>query len=103
MNKAIRLFSHPFTEGNGSAVRLGNTFSRSTIHIANPRVAQLLLVLHELDESMAELQGLPKTKLNELVCGAIEACGFVDPVETRRAIAAILDAIEAEDLTPPCS
>jgi hypothetical protein len=73
------------------------------VHIADKRVARLLLVLHELDESVAGLEELPKSDLSELVSSAILACGFVDPVEARYAIAAVLRAIEAPGSMPECS
>jgi len=80
-----------------------NRFRNSDVHIADKRVARLLLVLHELDESVAGLEELPKSDLSELVSSAILACGFVDPVEARYAIVAVLKAIEAPDSMPDCS
>jgi hypothetical protein len=67
------------------------------IHIADKRVAQLLLILHELDESVAGLEDLPKAELSELVSSAILACGFVDPIDARYAISAVLETIESQD------
>ena len=69
------------------------------VAIADTRVARLLLVLKELDECVAGLEDLPKNDLSELVAGAIQACGFTNPVEARLAIATVLQAIEAPD--PP--
>ena len=73
------------------------SFSESRIHIADKRVAQLLLILHELDESVAGLEDLPKAELSELVSSAILACGFVDPIDARYAISAVLETIESQD------
>jgi hypothetical protein len=73
------------------------TCSESTIGITDKRVAQLLLVLHELDESVAGLKEMPKSNLSELVSTAILACGFVDPMEARHAIATVLETIAATD------
>jgi hypothetical protein len=73
--------------------------SGGNVHIADKRVAQLLLVLHELDESVAGLEELPKAELSDLISRAILACGFVDPIEARYAIAAVLEAIGANDST----
>ncbi len=78
-------------------------FPNPNIQIADKRVARLLLVLQELDESVAGLEELPKSDLSELISSAILACGFVDPVEARYAIAAVLEAIEAPDSMPECS
>jgi len=74
--------------------------SDSKIHIADNKVARLLLVLHEIDEAVAGLEDLPQSELTELVSGAIVACGFVDTTEAQHAIAAVLEAIESRDPTP---
>jgi hypothetical protein len=70
------------------------TRSAPWVHIEDKRVARLLLVLHELDQSVAGLEQLPQTELSELVSSAILACGFTDGTEARYAIAAVLEAIE---------
>lgn len=70
---------------------------KATVCISDKRVAQLLLVLHELDESVAGLEKLAKSDLSDLVSSAILACGFVDPMEARYAIASVLEAINAPD------
>lgn len=70
------------------------TRSAPRVHIEDKRVARLLLVLHELDQSVAGLEELPQTELSELVSSAILACGFTDGTEARYAIAAVLEAIE---------
>jgi len=75
------------------------TLSNSEVHIADRRMARLLLVLHELDRSVAGLEGLPQTELSELVSNAILSCGFEDATEARHAIAAVLSAIEMPDKT----
>ena len=66
----------------------------SNVCIADQRVARLLLVLSELDECVAGLEGLPKDDLSNLVSSAIQACGFENPVEAQYAIATVLRAIE---------
>lgn len=67
------------------------------IHIADPRMARLLLLLHEIDHAVAGLEELPQTDLIDLVSSAILASGFVDGFEARCAISAILEAIERRD------
>ncbi len=76
------------------------TYSDSKVHIADTKVARLLLVLHEIDQAVAGLEELPQTELIELVSSAIIACGFADGTEARRAIVAVLEAIERHDPTP---
>jgi hypothetical protein len=67
----------------------------TNIGITDSRVARLLLVLSEINESVAGLDSLPEAELAELVSGAIQACGFTDPVEVRSVVATVLQAIEA--------
>jgi len=74
---------------------LGATYSGSDTCIADLRVARLLLVLSELDASVDGLYEIQDSELTHLVSIAIEACGFVSPVEARGAIAAVLQAIES--------
>lgn len=100
MDKINELFLDPATEYVWLNPEFNKTSSDSKVHIADKRVARLLLVLHELDESVGGLEELPKTELVELVSGAILACGFVDPLEARYAIAAVLEAIEMRDPMP---
>jgi hypothetical protein len=75
----------------------------SKVHIADTKVARLLLVLHEIDQAVAGLEGLPQTELTELVSSAILACGFVDGTEARHAIVAVLEAVERHDPMPQSS
>ena len=103
MDKANKLFLYPSTEHVWPTQEFNQTCSDAKVHIADERVARLLLVLHELDESVAGLEELPKTELSELVSSAILACGFVDPLEARNAIAAVLEAIEIHDWMPESS
>jgi hypothetical protein len=65
------------------------------ICITDKRVARLLLVLQELDQSVAGLEHVPRHDLVSLISSAIQACGFADPEDARYAIAAVLQAIEA--------
>ena len=93
----------PFINNVAPASERNTSDSDSTVHIVDPRLAQLLLVLHELDQSVAGLEALPQTELVELVSDAILACGFVDGTEARYAIAAVLEAIERRAPAPESS
>ncbi len=75
----------------------------SKVQIADPRMARLLLVLHEIDEAVAGLEELPQPELIQLVSSAILACGFVDGTDARKAIVAVLESIEGRDAAPECS
>ena len=92
--KKNELFLYPFAQYIWRNPEFGKTSSHSGVHIADERVARLLTVLHELDESVAGLEELPEGELSELVSSAITACGFVDPLEARHAIATVLEVIE---------
>ncbi|MGD0793934.1 MAG: hypothetical protein ABR920_19380 [Terriglobales bacterium] len=98
MDKINKLFLDFSTEPMWPTPEFNQTCSDSKVRIADQRVARLLLVLQELDESVAGLEELPKTELSELVSSAVLACGFVDPIEARYAIAAVLEAIEIPNL-----
>ena len=74
----------------------------SSVYVADKRVARLLFLLSEIDESVANLDDLSQADLVNLISGAITACGFVNPVEARYAIAAVLSAIEGHP-SPACA
>lgn len=76
------------------------TCSDTDVHIHDKRVARLLVLLQQLDESAEGLEGLPKSELSEIVSSAIRVCGFADPIEARDVIAIALDAIEMENPIP---
>jgi hypothetical protein len=96
-------FTDRSTESTWPELEFNKAYSDTKIHIADKRVARLLLVLHDLDESVLGLERLPQTELTDLVSSAIRACGFVDGVEARYAIAAVLEAIERRDPIPGSS
>lgn len=72
----------------------------SRIHTTDKRVARLLLVLHQVDEILGDLQEIPKAELGDLVANAIKACGFEGPIEVRCAISAILEMIDVRRSIP---
>ena len=103
MDKINKLFLDPSTERMWPTPDVNKAFADLKVRITDERVARLLLLLYELDESMAGLEELPKSELSELISSAILACGFVDPIEERYAIAAVLEAIEVHDSMPESS
>jgi hypothetical protein len=74
---------------------LRSTATDTSAGVTDSRMARLLLVLSEINESVAGLDSLPETQLTELVSGAILACGFTDPAEVRSVVATVLNAIES--------
>jgi hypothetical protein len=103
MDKINKPFLDPSTERMWPTHEVNKAFADLKVRITDERVARLLLLLYELDESVAGLEELPKTELSELISSAILACGFVDPIEERYAISAVLEAIEMHDSMPQSS
>jgi hypothetical protein len=103
MEKINKLFLDPSTERMWPTPEVNKAFANLKVRITDERVARLLLLLYELDESVAGLEEVPKTELRELISSAILACGFVDPLEVQYAIASVLEAIEVHDSMPESS
>jgi hypothetical protein len=103
MDKINKLFSHPYAGSVGPAPDYHRAGSHLTIRIADKRISRLLLVLQQLDESVAGLEQLQDSELSELVSAAIRGCGFIDPVEAWHAVATVLETIERHDPTPEYS
>jgi hypothetical protein len=58
------------------------------------RVANLLLILREIDETVHGFVNLTESELRGLVLTAITACGFTDPAEVRLVVENVLQALE---------
>lgn len=95
MDKVNTLFPQFPVEQMGPNHAFSKT--RSKFQIDDQRVARLLVLLKQLDQSAGGLEALPEPELSEIVWGAIRVCGFVDPIETQDVIAVVLDAIEMQD------
>src|SRR3981189_3097779 len=103
MDKINKLFLDPSTERMWPTPEVNKAFADLKLRITDERGARLLLLLHELDESMAGLEELPKTELRELISSAILSCGFVDPIEERYAIRSVWQGVEVIDSMPESS
>ena len=103
MDEINKPFLDLSTEHIWPTPEVSQVFADLKVRVTDERVARLLLMLHELDESVAGLEELPKSELSELISSAILACGFVDPIEERYAIAAVLEAIEMNHSMPESS
>jgi len=64
------------------------------VSITDQRVAQLLIILQDIDAQVKDLESLSDRQLSEIVVEAARACGFTNPGEARNAIASILQVIE---------
>lgn len=100
MDKVNALFLDPSVEHMGPNHAFCKTCSDSDMQIQDQRVAQLLVLLRLLDESVEGLERLPEPELSEIISSAIRVCGFVDPIEARDVIAIVLHAIEIQDPIP---
>jgi hypothetical protein len=98
MDKANNAFPISLIEDRGSGPAFGESISDPDWNI-NQRVAQLLMLLQQLDECSGGLGTLPAPELSEVVSSALGLCGFVDPIEARDVIATILEAVESPDST----
>lgn len=67
------------------------------IRISDERVAQLLIVLHEIDVGIKTVKAFPEHELDQIVAYAILACGFKDFGEARSAIGPVLDTMELQE------
>jgi hypothetical protein len=64
------------------------------------RVTQLLMLMRQIDDSAGGLGTLPMSELSEIVCSAVELCGFADPVEARDVLRTVLRQIELCNQVP---
>jgi hypothetical protein len=64
------------------------------------RVAQLLVLLRQLNDCSGGLAALPKSELVEIISSAVGICGFLNPLEAHDVIATVLDALEIRDPIP---
>jgi hypothetical protein len=101
MDKVNRLFLYSSYDHMCSNRAFDKTCSDPDLHIQDKRVARLLELLQQLNEAAEGLRSLPKNELSEIVSSAVGVCGFVDPIEARDVIAAVLDKIEKQDRTEP--
>ena len=95
MDKTNELFPDSDVESSSSR-EFDKTRSDCEVYIPDCRkIARLLRALRQLDESAAGLEQLPEAELIDLVYTALRESGFVDPIEARYAIAAVLEVIDA--------
>ena|SRR6478672_11590304 len=94
MDTGNRLFLLSYLEHISPNNAFGKAFSNSNWDIQDKRVAQLLVLLQQLDESAGGVGGLPEPELREVVSSAVRLSGFLNPIEARDVIATVLEALE---------
>ena len=105
MKRVDEEFLPALAESTCSDTALGNSISGPAsygkeLHIEDHRVAQLLVLLQQLNESTGGLAALPAPELSEVVLSAVRLCGFVDESEALDVFAAVLEAIEMPEPIP---
>ena len=81
MDKVNELFFHSSGEHTCPNHTVARTYSGSSLYMKDKRVAQLLVLLQQLQESVGGLGALPKPELFQIVSSAVQLCGFVNPNE----------------------
>ncbi|MGA8443332.1 MAG: hypothetical protein WB762_24475 [Candidatus Sulfotelmatobacter sp.] len=76
---------------------LANASFEAALYLRDKRVAQLLLLLRQLNEFAGGLGTLPQAELCEILRSAVRVCGFVNPIEEQNVIAAVLDAFDPQE------
>lgn len=99
MNKVENALLQSCEEDIGSNSGCGPTVSDGDLNI-NQRMAQLMMLLQQIDETAKGLDDVPMDELSEMVSSALGLCGFVDSNEARDALAQVLEAIERTDRSP---
>jgi hypothetical protein len=66
----------------------------------NQKVSRFLTLLQQLGELAGGVDALPRAELGQIVVSALEVCGFVDPIEVREVVAAVLQALEEPEPIP---
>jgi hypothetical protein len=97
MDKVNQLYLHLSPQYMRSNNVLTDTYSDSPSCLEDKRVAQLLVLLRQLQRSAGGLCGLPKPELTDIISSAVRLCGFVNPAESREVIATVLDALEMKE------
>lgn len=81
-------------ESIGPRYELGRAYSDSSMHIKDTKLAQFIVLLQQLPESLGLLAALPRGELTEILFSAARLSGFVNPIETEKVIGTVLDALE---------
>jgi hypothetical protein len=100
MDKAIQLFFHSFAEPRRPNHAVAGVYFDAPLYIKDKRVAQLSVLLRQLQESVGGLGALPKPELFEIISSAVQLCGFVNPNEMQAVIVTVLDAFDMQGPTP---
>jgi hypothetical protein len=97
MDKASKLFlfsSPAQTSPNGAP---SETDSRPNLHVKDRRIARLLILLRQINESTGGLAAFPNPQVSEIVSCAVRLCGLGSSTEAKEVVAAVLEALEIQD------
>ncbi|HET6217982.1 MAG TPA: hypothetical protein VFE27_13245 [Acidobacteriaceae bacterium] len=94
MDKLSVRFPHWSAEPLHPDHAFGKAYSDARLYLKDHRVSQLIVLLQQVQVSAGRLGALPKPQLNEIVSGAVQLCGFVNPILAEDVIATVLEAFE---------
>jgi hypothetical protein len=94
MDKVNKIF---FLSSVEQMYPLAKPNSDPILHVKDGRVARLLVLLQQLQESAGGLGVFPKPDVSEIVCCAARLSGFTNTIEVREVITTVLEAIEMQD------
>ncbi len=67
------------------------------LHLKDRRIARLLILLRQINESTGGLGVFPESQVSEIVSCAVRLCGLTSSTEAREVVAAVLEALEIQD------
>jgi hypothetical protein len=100
MDEVMETYTREFSEATRTGWfdrGLSRTSADRSASTHEIRVASLLPVLSEIDETARGFGNLTGTELSGLVLTAITACGFTDPAEVRLVVENVLQAWETPE------
>ena len=73
-----------------------SSFHDTDLYDADSRLAQLVVLLRQLETVLGGMAVVPEREVSEIISGALGVCGFIEPVEAYRAMAIVLDVLERQ-------
>jgi hypothetical protein len=96
MDKAGKPFFPSYAERSLLTSAFAKAYSDSSLYLKDKRVAQLVLLLRLLHQGVGGFAALPEPELSEIISGAVDMCGFVNPIEAQDVIDVVLEVIQTE-------
>lgn len=97
MNKANKLLLFSSAGQPRPNRALSEPDSSPNLHVKDRRIARLLILLRQINESTGGLAAFPEPQVSEIVCCAVRLSGLTTSTEARQVVAAVLEALEIQD------